>query len=235
MFMKEDLEFIIKNKKQIETLEREGDFSNKFYSLKDETNFLIQSTICEIANSQPSPFFRIKNLYDYSIPFELLSTFNGEIIRVNNGNSFTDFKKILVLFLSSKKTTIEHKKNIVFSIKDFFNSDDARIENYKKPSYIIQTELAIKELKKLCLFDKKNNSTSLNHFLKEEFSKKIEECDYDSSQFEINYEIIIDCLISICKSESNSLLNEIDFEVFVMKNQALIKKLREELTFRNLL
>ena len=230
-----DLEFIIKNKRKIEALESEGVFSNLLYSLKDETNYLIQSAICEIANSQPFPSFRIKCLYDYSIPFELLSTFNGEIIKVNDGDSFTDFKKILVPFLSSKKTTIEYQKNIVFSIQEFFNSDDARIENYKKPSYIIQTELAIKELKKLYLFDNKNNSTSLNHFLKQEFSRKLKECDYDSSQFEITYEIIIDCLISICKSESNSLLNEIDFEVFIMKNQALIKKLREELTFRNLL
>lgn len=233
--MKEDLEFITKNITKIEALESERDFSNKLYSLKEETNYLIQTEINKIANLQSFPSFRIKYLYDYSIPFELISTFNGEIDRMYDGNKFTDFKKILVPFLSSKKTTIEHQKNIVFSIQDFFNSNDARIENYKKPSYIIQTELAIKELKKLCLFDKKNNSTTLNHFLKEEFSKKIEECDYDSSQFEITYEIIIDCLTSICKSELNSLLNEIDFEVFIMKNQALIKKLREELSFRNLL
>ena len=41
--MNRDIECIINNRRQIEALESEGDFSNKLYSLKEETNYLIQT------------------------------------------------------------------------------------------------------------------------------------------------------------------------------------------------
>jgi hypothetical protein len=157
-------------------------------------------------------------LVDYSCNFEWMDHISDEgLVR---GNKTTDYKEVVIWFLSGNKEHISRTKDRI-KCGGYFTVLDVLIQDYKKPSYIAQMNKAEKRVKELCLFDKQGYSTDLNRLLNSYSCMYHDKNGYNGFHYEDMIQFLRDLLNGIYREE---VLKET--KDLVRKHPKIIEQLR---------